>query len=194
MRSQGSAGYRDTTGRPSDSMLRNRIPEDLASESYIGREASDDSYLRNQDRLDQAAYNLRETEPDLGRSSREQQEYDETLYGNRMSDRQDAHVADDLSTNPYDDVGAPSWNSYVSTFRRDYDTNYGSSEYSWDEFSSAYRYGYDVANDERYHGRRWEDIETTLRGGWDDDNYGPWDRFKDAVRYAWEQSKDALGR
>lgn len=194
MRSQGSAGYRDTTGRPSDSMLRNRIPEDLASESYIGREASDDSYLRNQDRLDQAAYNLRETEPDLGRSSREQQEYDETLYGNRMSDRQDAHVADDLSTNPYDDVGAPSWNSYVSTFRRDYDTNYGSSEYSWDEFSSAYRYGYDVANDERYHGRRWEDIETTLRGGWDDDNYGPWDCFKDAVRYAWEQSKDALGR
>lgn len=194
MRSQGSAGYRDTTIQPSDSVLGNNVPEDLASDSYIGRDHRDDSHLRNQDRMDEAAYNQRQSDPDLGRSSREQQEYTEALYGNRMAGSDDAHMADELNSNPHDDVGAPAWNTYVSTFRNDYDTNYGSGEYSWDEFSSAYRYGYDVANDERYTGRQWEDIESTLRGGWDDDNYGPWDRFKDAVRYAWEQSKNAFER
>jgi hypothetical protein len=194
MQSLGSAGYRDTTIEPSDSMLRNNIPEDLASDSYIGRDHSDDSLLRNQDRMDQAAYNQPESDPDLGRSSVEQQEYTEALHGNRMASSDDAHMADQLNTNPHDDVGAPSWNTYVSNFRNDYDTNYGSGDYSWDEFSSAYRYGYDVANDNRYTGRSWEEIESTLHGGWDDDNYGPWDRFKDAVRYAWEQSKNALER
>lgn len=83
------------------------------------------------------------------------------------------------------------WSDYESTFRDDFNTRYANSGYSWDQYSSAYRYGYDAANDTRYRGRNWNDIESDLRTSWDP-TYGPWDRFKDAVRRGWERTKDAV--
>lgn len=84
------------------------------------------------------------------------------------------------------------WSDYERDFRSDYDTRYANSGYTWDNYSTAYRYGYDVAMDPRYKGRHWDDIETTLHGAWDENRYGPWERFKDAVRHSWERTKDAV--
>ena len=89
-------------------------------------------------------------------------------------------------------VGSRSWSDYEPSFRSDFNSNYANSGYTWDQYSTAYRYGYNAATDQRYSNRRWNDIETTLRGGWDESRYGPWDRFKAAVRHAWDRAKEAV--
>jgi hypothetical protein len=76
-------------------------------------------------------------------------------------------------------------------FRNDYNTNYASSGYTYEQYDPAYRYGYDAAYNPSYRNRNWNDVERDMRGGWDADRYGPWDRFKDAVRRGWERTKDA---
>jgi hypothetical protein len=77
-------------------------------------------------------------------------------------------------------------------YRNDYNSNYASSGYGYEHYQPAYRYGYDLAADPTYRGRTWYDIENDVRGGWDESRYGPWDRFKDAVRRGWERTKDAV--
>lgn len=59
-------------------------------------------------------------------------------------------------------------------------------EVSYEDYVPAYRYGYDLAIDERYRGRNWADLETDFRHGWDTQRPGTWERFKDAVRYGWD--------
>ena len=54
----------------------------------------------------------------------------------------------------------------------------------------AYRYGYDSAA--RHHGRRWDEVENDLRGGWDTYEHrgsarGTWEQVKDAVRDGWDR-------
>lgn len=76
-------------------------------------------------------------------------------------------------------------------FRNDYNSTYAGSGYGYEQYEPAYRYGYDLSRDPMYRGRTWYDIENDVRSGWDADRYGPWDRFKDAVRRGWERTKDA---
>jgi len=52
----------------------------------------------------------------------------------------------------------------------------------------AYEYGSRYANDERYRGRQWSDVESDLRSGYERDNPGStWDNVKAAVRHGWER-------
>jgi hypothetical protein len=73
-------------------------------------------------------------------------------------------------------------------YRNDYNTNYASSGYSYEQYEPAYRYGYDLRSNERYRGRSWNEIESDIGRDWDSNRYGPWDRFKDAVRRGWERN------
>jgi uncharacterized protein (TIGR02271 family) len=57
---------------------------------------------------------------------------------------------------------------------------------AYEDYVPAYRYGYDLAIDERYRGRNWADLETDFRRGWDTQRPGTWERFKDAIRYGWD--------
>jgi uncharacterized protein (TIGR02271 family) len=74
-------------------------------------------------------------------------------------------------------------------FRRDFTTRYPGTGGDYNTYAPAYRYGYDLANDPRYSGREWHEIETTARTDWDNRGIGAWDRFKDSVRYAWDRSR-----
>lgn len=73
-------------------------------------------------------------------------------------------------------------------FRRHYDTTFGTkSGLSWDGgMRDAYRLGYES----RYDGD-WNTIESSLRNDWSTrhGNYGPWDRFRDAVRHGWQRAR-----
>jgi hypothetical protein len=60
---------------------------------------------------------------------------------------------------------------------------------SYDDYSSAYRYGYDTSSDTTYSGRSWESIEPELRRRWEIDRPNSWEQFKDSVRYAWERTQ-----
>jgi len=77
---------------------------------------------------------------------------------------------------------------YSSDFRRDYETRYASSGVPYDTVAPAYDYGYRSANDARYRGRNWSDVESDLRTDYERNNpNSSWEKMKDAVRYGWEK-------
>ena len=91
------------------------------------------------------------------------------------------------------------WTRYDSEFRREHEAR-GASVSSammggYDEYSPAYRYGYDAAREGRYQGRAWDDIEADVRDDWQN-RYPdrPWNSFGSAVRRGWERTKDAVER
>lgn len=82
--------------------------------------------------------------------------------------------------------------SYDDRFRGHFDTNLSNAGFNYDQYVPAYRYGYDLATDPRYNTYDWTRIEPEARRYWDERNPGTWDRFKLAVRHAWEEVKDKV--
>ena len=81
-----------------------------------------------------------------------------------------------------------SGDDYSSDFRRDYESRYKSSGLAYDAVEPAYNYGYRSANDARYRGRNWSDVENDLRTDYERNNpNSSWEKIKDAVRYGWEK-------
>lgn len=74
-------------------------------------------------------------------------------------------------------------------FRNDFRTRYGAvGTARYEDYEPAYRYGYEMANNPRYRGRTYEDVEDTLRTDYTRRYPGSaWDRTKDAVRYGWDK-------
>ena len=94
----------------------------------------------------------------------------------------------------HDGHDTPAWADLESVYRRNYDTMYATTgRYSWNQYSPAYRYGYNLATDRQYAGRGWAEVESDARRHWEMENEGTWQEFKEAVRYGWEQVQDALG-
>jgi uncharacterized protein (TIGR02271 family) len=77
---------------------------------------------------------------------------------------------------------------YRSDFRRDWETRYAGAGEPYETYEPAYDYGYRSANEARWRGRRWSDVESELRTDWERRNpNSAWERFKDSVRYGWEK-------
>lgn len=73
-------------------------------------------------------------------------------------------------------------------FRQHWQGAYGSSGGRYEDYASAYRYGANLANQQKYQGYRWEELEPQVRSDWEATHAGsPWDRTKQAVRYGWEK-------
>jgi stress response protein YsnF len=81
---------------------------------------------------------------------------------------------------------ASNYEMYDSGFRTHWQSNYANSGQSYDRYQPAYRYGYTLANDDRYRGRNWNEIESDVRRDWESRNQGPWENFKDSIRYSWD--------
>lgn len=80
-----------------------------------------------------------------------------------------------------------------SDFRTHYQTSYANSGYSYEQYEPAYRYGSTLASDQQYQGRDWNAIEANARKNWERQHKdSAWDNFKDAVRYSWEKTKNAV--
>ncbi len=78
-------------------------------------------------------------------------------------------------------------------FRQDYETHFAASGYPYEHYQPAYRYGYDLATDERFSGREWAEIEPQARQSWErPDAESTWEEIKDAVRRAWQEVRDAF--
>ncbi len=77
---------------------------------------------------------------------------------------------------------------YDDDFRRDFQTRYAQSGGDYTTYGPAYEYGYSAANEARYRGKSWDEIEPTLRSDYAR-NYpsGSWERVKGAVRYGWDK-------
>jgi hypothetical protein len=63
----------------------------------------------------------------------------------------------------------------------------------YDAYRPAYHFGYDLGRDDRYRGRSWEEVEPEARQEWERrGERGTWDRFRDSIRHAWEETKQAV--
>jgi hypothetical protein len=80
---------------------------------------------------------------------------------------------------------------YEPDFRQNYENNFANSGYGYDQYRPAYRYGYEMASDSRYNASDWSDIEMQARRNWNEGTLGPWERYKDAVKYGWERGRQA---
>lgn len=82
---------------------------------------------------------------------------------------------------------------YETRFRNHYDTSMSASGFTYEQYLPAYRYGYDLAVNERYHDYDdWGVLEPEARRYWDERNPGTWDRFKMAVEHAWNEVKQSV--
>lgn len=83
------------------------------------------------------------------------------------------------------------WKTEEDYWRNNYSSRpYIGTDKDFDRWRGAYRYGYDAAN--RYQGRKWEDVESDLRGGWDTYEHrgtvrSTWEQVKAAVRDGWDR-------
>lgn len=117
--------------------------------------------------------------PKLNNGSTQQQD-------SAMNDPKDLSDQNDMSQGEHGHGWG--WSDYERDFRADYDARYSASGAHWDNYAPAYRYGHDAAQDSRYQGRSWQEMEATLSGSWDAARYGPWEQFKDAVHTAWDRT------
>lgn len=99
--------------------------------------------------------------------------------------------ADQLNYSEYLD-----YSTYTDGFREHYTTTYGRTgrDYLW--YDPAYRYGYRLAQDQRYADfDTWDQVEAAASRGWTETEFAAeraWDDLKDAVRRGWEEVKDAM--
>jgi uncharacterized protein (TIGR02271 family) len=87
------------------------------------------------------------------------------------------------------DFDTTNYQSYDSGFRRHFQTTFGSSGSTYDQYEPAYQYGYTLASDQQYRGRDWNAVEADARSHWEERNQGTWENFKDAVKHAWNEAR-----
>ena len=88
------------------------------------------------------------------------------------------------------------WSDVSSQYRQQWQSRSGSAGGRWEEYEPGYRYGYEMANDPRYQGRDFNDVEADLRGGYSSwsqrsgyqSDPSAWDRIKEGVRDAFSGS------
>lgn len=77
---------------------------------------------------------------------------------------------------------------YSQDFRRDYETNYARSGGAYETYEPAYMYGYRIANDTRYQGKSWNDVESQIKTDYQRQYPdSKWDSMKNAIRYGWDR-------
>ena len=85
----------------------------------------------------------------------------------------------------------PIYEDHEDLFHRHYES-YGEDRYPFDRYEIAYTYGFNFMADEAYPEQKWSEIKQGMRRGWEEMEAGPWDDFKEAIRYAWHTAKDAM--
>ena len=74
-------------------------------------------------------------------------------------------------------------------FRRHWTTHFQSAGTPYESYTPAYGYGAELGADPRYAGRDWATIEPDARRDWEQRSPGTWERFKDAIRHAWDGAR-----
>jgi stress response protein YsnF len=90
--------------------------------------------------------------------------------------------------NAHQESGVRGFDAYDAGFRRHFNTAFAQQQgVTYDAYMPAYRYGYTLATDKRYSNRDWTVCESDARRDWERQHPGTWERFKDAIRHAWDE-------
>jgi hypothetical protein len=97
---------------------------------------------------------------------------------------------DDLGTGTSTGAGGTAdWTTEDNYWRSHFASRpYARADRGYDAYQPGYRYGVESAK--RYPGRKWNEVESDLRSGWDRYEHrakSHWDNIKDAVRDAWDR-------
>jgi uncharacterized protein (TIGR02271 family) len=80
-------------------------------------------------------------------------------------------------------------NAFDSDFRTHCTETFGREGLSYEQCAPAYRYGYTLGSDRRSSYSDWSSAEEDARRRWEERNPGTWERFKAAIRHAWERGR-----
>lgn len=81
------------------------------------------------------------------------------------------------------------WTEDAPRYRQHWQEQYGKQAGRWEESEPAYRFGWEGANDRRFHNRTWSEAEPELRRDWERrQGRPPWDQAKDWARDAWNRT------
>jgi len=84
----------------------------------------------------------------------------------------------------------PKFETYTADFRNHWQTTYGKTSKSYDEYLPVYKYGYSLGTDDRFSTHKdWSSLEPDARRHWEERNPGTWEQFKDTIRYAWDKAR-----
>lgn len=89
-------------------------------------------------------------------------------------------------------TGYRNFDYYETDFRNHYANTFGNQGPSYNQYIPAYRFGYDLATNERYRNSDWSTVEPEARAYWEERHPGTWNDFKDAVHHAWGAVKDTF--
>ena len=83
---------------------------------------------------------------------------------------------------------------YESDFQKHFQTHYAASGFAYDELAPSYRFGFQMANDPKFEGRNFHDVEHDIKAAYlkaypESD----WDRIWDALFFGWEKAGGAAG-
>jgi hypothetical protein len=85
--------------------------------------------------------------------------------------------------------GLQSFEALDTDFREHYARHYANTGRSYEFYLAGYRYGYTLANDERFADKDWALIEPELRRFWEEYDAYEWDEFKDAIKFARDKAR-----
>lgn len=80
------------------------------------------------------------------------------------------------------------YNTHDASFRRHYQLNYSGGEHEYEFYASAYRLGYELAEEGR--DLKWQAAEAGAKRHWQTAHASAWDDVADAVRYGWEEQRN----
>jgi hypothetical protein len=89
-------------------------------------------------------------------------------------------------------IGLQDVDEYDEDFYAHFQARYGATGHAYDDYEPAYRYGTDLAYDERYMRRLWPELEPEIREIWERRGDTPWNSVKDAIEYAWNRARSPL--
>ena len=98
-------------------------------------------------------------------------------------------VVEDL---PNKDKHVDRYATHEAYFRDYHNTALAKTGVTYDETVPAYRFGMGLAETAQYRGKDWKTIESDAKTHWEKQSPGSWERFKDAVRHAWERVQAAV--
>jgi stress response protein YsnF len=177
--------YRSVTEQPVEEDVRLRDERVRLERRPTDRplEASDDAF---RDRVFEVTETAEEVV--IGKEARV---VEEVVIGREVDERVET-VRDTVRRTDVDLEGAGRGDE---DFRHHWAANFqsvGGARY--DDYAPAYGYGGQLCGDPRYAGRDWASVEPEARRDWEERNPGTWDRFKDAVRYAWDKGRGTARR
>jgi uncharacterized protein (TIGR02271 family) len=76
-------------------------------------------------------------------------------------------------------------------YRNHFTSNYGTTGGSYEDYAPAYSYGSEMARNQKYRGRQWNEVENDLRSDWSSRSGSAagstWEKMKEAIKSGWER-------